>query len=285
MFAAANRAVTGLDAADLKTVTKELAAGWDGRAESLQTILDSSSQITGTFAQNTALLDSLISRLTQLSGTFADHSGDLGHGLDNLTAFTDTLAQANQQLVQLRKTAPDLVTRFATVLKSTAQANACTLQALSTALPAALTPSAVSSLRYSQANAPTLVKTLNEISPKVNGKSNLNIDFVITLDKPTPAVEYKTPRALPTISQIPSCPGISVPAVAGTSSAASASVKTASPGASPSTVNVRDAAGRGGTGGSGGPPFWLLYIPPLLALAVLIQVGRRALPLLRRRRK
>jgi phospholipid/cholesterol/gamma-HCH transport system substrate-binding protein len=285
LFSAANKAVTGLDADALHTVTKELAAGWDGRAQSLQEILDGSSQITSTFGQNTELLDGLIGRLTQLSGTLAAHSGEFGQGLDDLTAFTNALAQANDELVQLQKTAPDLLTRFATVLKSTAQSNACTLQALSTALPAALTPSAISSLHYSQANAPTLVKTLNEISPKVNGRSNLNIDFVITLDKPKPALEYKTPRPLPTIGQIPSCPGVSVPKVAGASSSAAsatASANAASP--SPTTVNVRNAAGRDGEPGSGIPPYWLLYLPPLLALAVLIHVGRRAIPLLRRRR-
>ncbi len=283
LFAAADKAVTGLDANALRTVTRELAAGWDGRAESLQEILDSSSQITGSFAQNTALLDGLISRLTQVSDTFAAHSGDFGQGLDNLTAFTDALARANSQLEDLQKTAPDLLTRFATVLKSSAQSNACTLQALSTALPTALTPAAISSLEYSQANAPTLVKTLNEISPQVNGRSNLNIDFVITLDKPKPALEYKTPRALPTISQIPSCPGVSVPKVAGASSSAAADAAAPSP--SPTTtVKVRNAAGRDDGTGSGIPPYWLLYLPPLLALAVLIHVGRRAIPLLRRRR-
>jgi len=287
LFAAADKAVTGLDTDSLHTVTQELAKGWDGRADSLRSLLDSSSQITGTFAQNTELLDGLVSRLTQLSGTLAQHSTEFGQGLDNLTAFTDTLAQANAQLVELRKTTPDLVTRFANLLTATAPANRCTLQALSAALPAALTPAAVSSLRYSQANAPTLVKTLNEISPKVNGKSNLNIDFVITLNKPKPALEYKTPRPLPSIGQIPSCPGISVPKVPGAGSggkadAAARSVTTPSPG--PTTVNARNAAKSSGPLGTGVPP-WLLYIPPLIALAILIQVGRRAVPLLRRRRK
>src|ERR1051325_7321449 len=159
LFAAADKAVTGLDTDSLHTVTQELAKGWDGRAESLQSLLDSSSQITGTFGQNTELLDGLVSRLTRLSGTLAQHSTEFGQGLDNLTAFTDALAQANAQLVELRKTTPDLVTRFAKLLETTAPANQCTLQALSAALPAALSPSAVSSLRYSQANAPTLVKT------------------------------------------------------------------------------------------------------------------------------
>src|SRR6202022_327565 len=88
LFAAANKAVNGLNADDLHTLTRELAVGWDGRADSLQKILDSSEQITGTFAQNTELLNSLIGQLTRTTTPLAAHSGELGGGLDDLTAFT-----------------------------------------------------------------------------------------------------------------------------------------------------------------------------------------------------
>jgi phospholipid/cholesterol/gamma-HCH transport system substrate-binding protein len=284
LFAAANRAVQGLNATDLHTLTRELAAGWNGRSQSLAQILDSSEQITSTFAQNTELLDSLVSELTQVSNTLAAHNGQLASGLDNLATFTDTLARNTDKIAQLRKQAPDLLARFNQILAATAPANQCTLRSLSTALPVILSGPALDSLEYETRTAPQLVKILNEISPKVNGKSNLNIDFVITLQKPKPALEYPSPLPLPTVGAIPSCPGISVPSLATRTAAnpAAGGARAAAgpaPAPSPSSVGVRNASRQSPAGAMD----WLIWIPPLIALAILIKVMSRAIPLLRPR--
>ncbi len=146
-----------------------------GRSQSLAQILDSSSQITSTFGQNTELLNSLVGQLTEISGTLATHSGELGTGLDNLTGFTDTLARNSANLVALRDQAPDLISRFNQLLQASMPANECILQSLSAALPVALSQKAMDSLRYESQTSPQLTRVLNEITPKVNGKSNLNI--------------------------------------------------------------------------------------------------------------
>ncbi|MGI8332954.1 MCE family protein [Actinomadura scrupuli] len=284
LFAAANKAVQGLNATDLHSFTHELAVGWDGRSQSLAQILDSSQQITSTFAENTELLDGLVAELTQVSNTLAAHHGELGSGLDNLTSFTGALARNSDKIAQLRKDAPDLLARFNQILAATAPANQCTLRSLSSALPIVLSQPALDSLEYATRTSPQLVKILNEISPKVNGKSNLNIDFVITLQKPKPAVEYPSPIPLPTVGAIPSCPGISVPPLAtradpnpGTGGARAAAGPAPSP--SPSSVAVRNTSGQGPADALN----WLIWIPPLIALAILIRVMSRTVPLLRPR--
>jgi phospholipid/cholesterol/gamma-HCH transport system substrate-binding protein len=124
---------------------------------------------------------------------------------------------------------------------------------------------------------------LNEISPKVNGKSNLNIDFVITLQGPKPALEYRSPLPLPTVGSVPACPGISMPVAAnGTTSTLSAqSVDAPLPSQTPAPpVALRNTSQRGPLSN---PVNWLIYVPPLIALAILIKVMGGAIPLLRPR--
>ncbi|MEO5875344.1 MAG: MCE family protein [Streptosporangiaceae bacterium] len=288
LFAAANKAVQGLNPDDLHTVTHELAAGWNGRSESLVKILDSSEQITSTFAQNTDLLDRLIEQLTQISGTLARHRGELGSGLGDLASFTDVLANHTGQIAQLRDRAPDLVGRFNKILAATAPADRCILASLKSALPTMLSGPALDSYEYAIQTAPGLIKVLDEVSPKVNGKANLNIDFVITLQKPKPAPEYVSPLPLPTVGAIPAtCPGIAVPAgqpgagpAAGTTPKQGAGSAPA-PAAQPTTDTVRNAAGKDAFEATD----LLVWIPPLLALAILLRVVTRTIPLFRIRRR
>jgi phospholipid/cholesterol/gamma-HCH transport system substrate-binding protein len=286
LFAATNKAVSGLNATDLKTLTHELAIGLDGRADSLRKILDGTHELTGTFAQNTELLDTLIGEITRTTTTVAAHRDELGRGLDDLTAFTDVLAQSNGELLQLRKTTPELLGRFNDLLARTRQQNECALKSLTAALPRMLSKDAVDSLRYTQQNSPQIAAILKEISPKVNGKSNLNIDFAITLAKPKPAMEYKYPLPLPTVGAIPTCPGVSMPANAVAASAKPGATVQQGAGTRKSSepaVSARNAAQE--SHDSGGLGRWLLYALPLIALAILLRTMARAVPEIRRNRR
>lgn len=287
LFAAANKAVNGLNANDLQVLTHELAVGWDGRADSLQKILDGSEQISGTFAQNTALLNSLIAQLTRTTGTMAAHSGEFANGLDGLTAFTDALAQSSGELTRIRQTTPELLARFNQFLADTRYQNRCVLDSLSYALPQILSQPALDSLNYTQRNSPRLVQILKEISPPgQNGKPNLNIDFVITLAQPKPALEYRTPLPLPTVGRIPSCAGIQVPASTAASAGRAGAGGTAGTSGQPPAgdLSAQNASNQNAKKSSGPDPMqWLLYVPPLIALAVLIRIMGNAVPVLRRR--
>lgn len=291
LFAAANRAVNGLNASDLQTLTHELAVGWDGRADSLQKILDGSEQITGTFAQNTELLNALIAQLTRTTGTLASHSGEFANGLDALTALTDALAQSNGQLARIRQTAPELLARFNQFLADTRNQNRCVLDSLGYSLPRILSQPALDSLSYTEHNSPRLAQVLKEVSPPgPNGLPNLNIDFVITLAQPQPALEYRTPLPLPGVGAIPSCAGIQVPAGSGSGAVAAAGRPGAGSGSTAGTPGQPPAgdlsAQNAASQKHGADPMrWLIYIPPLIALAVLIRMMGNAVPVLRRRRR
>jgi phospholipid/cholesterol/gamma-HCH transport system substrate-binding protein len=285
LFAAADKAVQGLNADDLHTLTHELALGWNGRSGSVSELLDSSEQITSTFAHNTALLNSLIGELTTVSGTLAAHRDELGSSLDNLTSFTDALASETGPLTTVIRQSPDLVQRFNQILDATLPEQKCILRSLDQALPVILSKPAMDSLAYQSQTAPQLVSVLNEISPKgPTGLPNLNIDFVITLNGPKPAPEYTSPQPLPTVGRIPSCPGVVIPPSAQPAGATKgqASPATSTPLPSPSTISGRQAAQQER---STDPGFLrLTLIPPLVALVILLGVGFRAMPLLLRSR-
>lgn len=280
LFAAASQAVHGLDAGDLHTVTHELALGWDGRAGSVTELLDSSEQITKTFAGNTEVLDGLIGRLTVVTGTLAAHRDELGSSLDDLTAFTDTVARDRGALRTVVQGSADLVQRFNQIVDGTVPAQKCLLRSLDQALPVVLSKPAMDSLRYQSQTSPQLVSILQEITPKgANGLANLNVDFVITLNGPQSAPEYKTPQPLPSVGGIPSCPGVMIPASAqpGAAGRAGGTPRDRAIPAPAATLSGRPAAEQDKAGGGVPGDLWLI-VPPVIALLVLFGVGYRALP-------
>lgn len=279
LFVAANNAVTGLNAGDLRTFTRELATGWDGRSDSLQKILDGTGQLTGTFAQNSALLDGLIGELTKTTTLLTAHRGRLAGGLEDISQVMDTLAKNGTELEQLTEQAPGLLARFNTILSQTRRQNDCTLKNLGTAMPVILDNRAIESLEYAEAHAKELVDVFKEVAPPDEEPASLHIDFIITGEKPKPAPEYKNLRPLPNVGAIPSCPGVRVRTPKKTAAAPAgkaaprAGGTTGTAGATDDTA-VRNAADRQQDEGT---RLWLIYLPALVALTILILTARRTL--------
>jgi phospholipid/cholesterol/gamma-HCH transport system substrate-binding protein len=284
LFTAVNKAVNGLNPDDVSTLTRELAAGLDGRGDSLRQLIDSSSQITGTFARNTQMLNGLIGNLTALTDVLVAHRDDLGNGIDNLASVTGSLASVSTDITRLRSQSPDLLVRLNRILTTSKASDQCLLNALGDALPTLLAPASLDDLAISFQQSPQLIAALTGATPKVNGKSNLNLNFVFSATPSLGPVEYKSLQPLPSIPRIPTCPGVSLPKqqIPPMSAAQRAAVlaETATP-----PTNASNAAQRSQSRQPGGPPGWLIYIPPLIAAAILISLLGRAVPLLARRRR
>lgn len=275
LFTAANEAVTGLNAGDLRTFSRELAAGWDGRSDSLRKILDGSGQLTGTFAENSELLDGLIGELTATTTLLTAKRGELAGGLDDFSKVMDALAKNDKELKQLTREAPGLLDTFHTVLTQTRAQNDCTLKNLGTVMPVILDGRSIESLEYAESHATEMVKVLNMVAPPDEEPASLHIDFIVTGDKPAPAPEYKNLKPLPDVGSVPECSGVKVPSSKKTAAAKGAEpAKTSGTGAPADDVAVRNTAG---TKDDPGPSPWLIYLPPLVALAILILTTRRTL--------
>lgn len=281
LFGAVNRAVGAIDPEDAGTLVHELAVGWDGRAESLRELIDGVDQISTTFADNSELLDGLTKDLTRITHTVAQHRGELGDGIDNLAMLTASLAQVRGRLAALRDQGPVFVDRVNTLFAATEPDYSCTLDALGTTVPRVITPAGLQNLRKIFTNAPPLVHALTETFGVEDGHTFLETYFLVTPTKKA-SVEYKAPIPQPPVGKIPSCPDGRNPGLVKQKAPVQVTPAAAAAGqGTPGAVPAKNASAQT----PAGPPTWLMYVPPLVALLVLIKVMAGAVPLLPWRRR
>jgi phospholipid/cholesterol/gamma-HCH transport system substrate-binding protein len=281
LFGAINRAVRAVDPADAKILTHELAVGFDGRSDSLRRLIAGADQFTATFASNTALLDSLIRDLGALTRVLSEHRAELGAGVDNLALLLRALSDVRGELAHLRDEGPDILDRVNGLLAKGGPDLDCAFDALGSFVPELATPAHLGELRQVLVQAPALLRVLSNIIGGTEGQRVLNTSFVLTA-RTRAVLEHKYPLPQPVVAPIPPCPDGRHP---GTTKQA------AFPGADPGSVaptaraarTAPPAAVRPTAADGGGPPGWLVYVPPVLALLVLIRVIAGAVPVLTRR--
>jgi phospholipid/cholesterol/gamma-HCH transport system substrate-binding protein len=264
-----------------------MSVGWSGRSDSLRETIDGADKITSSLAENSALLDSLTKDLTKITHEVAQNRGALGQGIDDLAATTSALSSVRAQLARIRDQGPDLLARVNSLLDASGPDLGCTFDALGTALPKIANGPGLANLNESLALAPSLAQALGDVIGKDHGQYVLNVLFILTL-KTTATEEYKYPLPQPGVAKIPSCrdgrsPGL-VKQVSDPSTALAQVNPTQYPKATAAPVALNNVSHEG----AGGPPGWLIYIPPLLALLVLIKVMAGTVSLLpghRRRRR
>ncbi|MFD0688297.1 MCE family protein [Actinomadura fibrosa] len=293
LFGAVIKTLDAINPDDAKVLTHELAEGWSGREGSLRQIINGSDQLTATFADNTELLDGLTKDLGRITSVLNANRGDLGAGIDNLAALTAALSQVRGEIAELRDNGPGLLATVNDLLAKTGPDFECTVDALGNWGLKKHNPDLLADLRKTLANAPQLRTVLDNVIGEDQGKPVLNVVFMVTLKK-LATVEYKYPLAQPGVNKIPTCTGGRSPVTAAQkpyrAKNPGETIPTHDPSLDQQTVKARNAA-NSGKDTSGGPPMWLIYIPPVLALMVLIRVMMGSVPVvsrlprLRRRRK
>lgn len=283
LFAAVNKLIGAVDPKAAGTLAHELALGWSGREDSLRQIVESSDQFTQTFADNSEMLDGLTKDLTKITHVLAQNRDSFGQGVDNLAALTGALRQVRAQLTQLRDQGPDLLNRVNSLVDATGPDVDCTLGTLGTFVPSLTTTANMRNLRNTLAQSPQLVQVLDGILGLDQGKPVLNVVFVLTTKKLS-ALEYRYPLGQPTVSKIGTCPDGRTPGVVKQKQffggKQGETFPTHDPALDkPKATGVQNAGDQSGTG----VPGWLIWIPPLIALAVLVRVMAGAVPVLSRR--
>jgi phospholipid/cholesterol/gamma-HCH transport system substrate-binding protein len=284
LFAAINRAVGAVDPADAKIITHELAVGFDGRSDSLRQLIAGSDEFTATFASNTRLLDALTKDLGNLTHVLAQHRDELGAGVDNLAVLLRALSDVRGELARLRDRAPDLLDRVNRLLGKSGPDVDCALDSLGAFFPALATPAHLRELRQVLVQAPALLNVLGNVIADSGGQKVLNTSFVLTA-RTKAALEYKYPLAQPKVAAIPACPDGRTPGVAEQAPFTGGDPGSVAPTAAGRGPATQTAIPAGARSAAGGPPDWLVYVPPALALLVLVRVLAGAVPLLTRRRR
>ncbi|MEU6037163.1 MlaD family protein [Actinomadura sp. NPDC047616] len=276
-----------IDPDDARILTHELAEGWSGRDGSLRQIIRGSDQLTATFASNSELLDGLTKDLGKITEVLNRHRGELGAGIDDLAALTAALRQVRGELTRLRDDGPGLLNTVNGLLDKTTPDFECAVDTLANWGIRRHNPDPLDDLRRTLELAPQLNEVLRNVVGRDQGKPVLNVVFLVTLQKQA-ALEYRYPLPQPGVSEIPDCPDGRQPGVTEQKPYKAKDPGETIPTHDPSVqraddeLRARNAAGRSADEGTGGPPGWLLYLPPLLAVLVLIRVMAGSVPVLSR---
>ncbi|MCP2334774.1 MCE family protein [Actinomadura rupiterrae] len=285
LFAAVINTLKAIKPEDAKIITHELAAGWSGRQDSLRQIIQGSDQLAGTFAQNSQMLDGLVKDLSRVSTVLNQNRGALGEGVDNLATLTGALSQMRGQLAELRDRTPGLLTSFNTLLDKSGDDFDCMVDNLGTLHLKQYDPQILQHLAQVFSRAPALRNVLNGVIGENQGQVVLNVAFMFTL-KTQAALEYKYPLPQPKVTTPPTCPGGRVPGAVPQKpykgKSTGDTIPTHDPALDkPSSINAKNASGNSGSSSSG-PPAWLVYVPPVVALMILVRVMMGSVPVMSR---
>ncbi|MDL4775542.1 MCE family protein [Actinomadura xylanilytica] len=285
LFGAVIQTLKAIRPEDAQVLTHELAEGWAGREGSLRQVIDGGDQLTTTFAENTELLDGLTKDLGKITGVLNRNRGDLGAGIDNLAALTGALSQVRGDLTELRDKGPDLLGTVNRLLDQTGPDFECTVDSIGSLGLSRYNPGYLTDLRDTLAQAPRLKVVLDNVIGRDQGKPVLNVVFLMTVKK-LATLEYKYPLAQPTAPKPPTCAGGRTPALVKQkpyqAKNPGGTIPTHDPSLDRQKLNAKNAANRSAEEPSGGPPVWLVYVPPVLALLVLIKVMMGSVPVMSR---
>ncbi|MFI0447323.1 MCE family protein [Actinomadura sp. 6N118] len=285
LFGAVIDTLKAIKPEDAQVLTHELAEGWSGRENSLRQIIAGSDQLSATFAENSELLDGLTKDLGRVTRVLAQNRGSLAAGIDNVAALTAALSEVRGELTQLRDDGPQLLRTFNALLDESGNDLECSIDSLGTLGITKHNPTALPDLRDTLRQAPALKNVLDNIIGTDQGKPVLNVVFLVTLRK-TATLEYKYPLPQPTVNKIPNCPDGRDPIKTKQKPYKSKNPGQTIPTHDPSVQKAADMKAKNAANQSadsdGGPPAWLIYVPPLLALLVLIKVMMGSVPVVSR---
>ncbi|HEX2316278.1 MAG TPA: MCE family protein [Thermomonospora sp.] len=286
LFGAVNKTLKAIDPDDAGTVLREVAAGWAGREDSLRQIITGTDQLTATFARDSDLIDGLTTDLGRIADVLAANRGALGEGIDNLAALVAALRGVRGELAGLRDRGPDFLRTVNGLLEDSGPDLRCALDALGDMDLTAKNPGLYGDLRRTLTQSGELVRVLNNIIGEDQGQKVLNVMFLITLKKKA-TLEYKKPLPQPSVAAIPACADGRTPGATKQKDFPGRGPGDTLPPYDPASRTTTDLARTAGdrSPAAGGPPSWLVYVPPLIALLVLIRVMVGSIPVLSRLRR
>ena len=281
LFGAVIDSLKAIDPQDARVVTHELAEGWSGREQSLRQIINGGDDLTQTFARNTELLDELTDDLARITRVLNANREELGAGVDDLAALLRALSQVRGQLAELRDRGPGLIGTVNDLLDRTGPDFGCMVDALGTWGLRRHNPAVLNDLRDTLRNAPELKVVLDNVIGTDEGQPVLNVWFELTLNTKA-TLEYEHPLPQPPTNKVPACPDGRTPGAAEQKPFKAKSPGDTIPTHDPALDRQAQARKAAGADDADGPPPWLVYLPPMIALLVLMRVMMGSVPVVSR---
>ena len=146
LFDAADALLAEVDERELDIVVSELATALGGRGDELRRIIRGTSEVAGTFAADTDVLDTLAMELSGITGILADESTTIGASIDDLDLLVEALADSRDDIDRLLVDAPPLATRVSELLGASEASIRCGQRSAATVGAATGTPEVVAQI-------------------------------------------------------------------------------------------------------------------------------------------
>lgn len=209
LLRAADDLISSIDPDDLRTVTRELALGLQGRSDDLRALIVEGARLSETFASRTETLDRLIVNNTRLTGTLARHSGSLVSSLEDLRALTDTLVSVRDRFGPLVDDGRALLAELVPLVRDHRDSLTCVFQAVDSLIDITTTPERLQGLETLLVDTPVATRQLRQATDVEEGPDGrlhqwVRVDLLDTADQP--ATDYEPNRATPPpVPDVPPC--------------------------------------------------------------------------------
>jgi phospholipid/cholesterol/gamma-HCH transport system substrate-binding protein len=290
LFRSLDRLVTTVDADALGVVVDELARAVDGRGDDIRRIVIGTEDLVTTLSENGDRIEELIDGVAGITDVLATNRDALGSGIDHLAGLTEALEQARPDIEALIDEGPTTIALLNAIIGAADQSVICTIDGTA-ALDAILDAEALQSLTGLLQRSAAFADVIDLVQDERDGVFRL---MVSPSGGNPPTVEFAAPAPFPGTPTVPGCPAhdviLDVAPVADEAAPGPGGDRSAA-GASDLDAGRPDRADPTGITGladaAGGDAFltrvarWSL---PLLALAAILLVGRRIVPVVARRR-
>ncbi|MEV4572154.1 MCE family protein [Nonomuraea jabiensis] len=207
LFEGVGKLLNAVPPRDAKTITHELAVALDGRAPAIRNIIDDAHSLTGTLADNAAVLDDLSVQLTRLTHTLAGKRGELASGITDLSTVTSTLRASRTDLNTFLDRGPGVFAQLDAAVKKSRPGFSCLLTALGQPHRPAFSPETERNVHHLLSIVPTALSLADDISDRHGDTVYGRAAFIFSVPGgPTPAEEYAGAVGPPTVPALRSCP-------------------------------------------------------------------------------
>ncbi|WP_431908786.1 MCE family protein [Nonomuraea jabiensis] len=207
LFEGVGKLLNAVPPRDAKTITHELAVALDGRGPAIRNIIDDAHSLTGTLADNAAVLDDLSVQLTRLTHTLAGKRGELASGITDLSTVTSTLRASRADLNTFLDRGPGVFAQLDAAVKKSRPGFSCLLTALGQPHEPAFSPQTERNVHHLLSIVPTALSLADDISDRHGDTVYGRAAFIFSVPGgPTPAEEYAGAVGPPTVPALRSCP-------------------------------------------------------------------------------
>ncbi|NUR92284.1 MAG: MCE family protein [Nonomuraea sp.] len=208
LFEGVGKLLNAVPPKDARTITHELSTALDGRAPTLRKIIDDAHDVTGTLADNSALLDDLSVQLTQLTHPLAGRRDKLATGITDTALVTDALRQSRADLNTFLDQGPTVFGQLDQAIKRSRPGFSCLLYAAGLPHKPIFSAETEKNVHHLLAIVPTALSLKDDVSDvRPDGSVYGRASFIFSVPGgPKPTQEYENALGPPRMEKLRSCP-------------------------------------------------------------------------------